>query len=103
MSSKMQGVQNLQLGIERAKKRRRIQECLDAKGMNFMRLAKHLGLTPAAVYRTVGGEIHSPRILQALRELGVPECYLFDPKNYPTHAPAPVVKPQADIPTAHIV
>lgn len=92
MSSTMQGVQNLQLGIERAKKRRRIQECLDARGMNFMRLAKHLGLTPTAVYRTVGGEIHSPRVLQALRDFGVPEQYLFDPKNYSAPAPAPVVK-----------
>lgn len=94
MSVKMQGVRSLQLGLERAKKRRRIQECLDARGMNFMQLAKHLGLTPTAVYRTVGGEIHSPRVLQALRDLGVPEEYLFDPKTYTPLAPAPAVKRQ---------
>lgn len=103
MSSKMQGVQSLRLGLERAKKRRRIQEVLDAQGMNFMGLARYAHVSHTAVYKTVSGQIHSPRVLQALRELGVPECYLFDPKNCHTTAPAPVVKPQATIPVADAV
>lgn len=81
--------QVLQLGYERNRMRRRIQECLDRRGMNFARLAKVLGVTHTAVYRTVSGQIHSPRVLQGLREIGVPEQYLFDPKNYPPTAPAP--------------
>lgn len=96
-------LRDLQLGVERNKMRRRIQEVLDAQGMNFARLAAHIGVTKPAVYRTVNGQIHSPRVLQALRDFGVPEQYLFDPKNYPTPAPAPVVKRRVDAPAAEAV
>lgn len=89
--------QVLQLGVERNKARRRIQECLDAHGMNFAKLANYAGLTHTAVYRTISGQMHSPRVLQALRDFGVPEQYLFDPRNYAPQAPAPVVKRQVGI------
>lgn len=103
MNSTMQGVQSLQLGLERAKKRRRIQEILDVQNMNFARLSSYAHVSPAAVYKTVSGRIHSSKVLQALRDFGVPEEYLFDPKNYPCPAPAPVVKQRCDAPAAEAV
>lgn len=76
--------QRLQLGMARCKVRRRIQEHLDNLGLNCARVAERAGVTTPAVLRTVRGDLHSPRVLQALRELGVPERYLFDPSQIGT-------------------
>ena len=32
------------------------------------------------VLKVINGNGHSPRVLDALREIGVPEKYLFDPR-----------------------
>lgn len=67
-------------GVARARARFRIREELDLRGLNMRRLALQIGVCHQAVARTVSGAIHSPRVLQALREAGVPEKYLHDPE-----------------------
>lgn len=42
-------------------------------------LARLVGVSVESVSGTIRGRIHSPRVLQALRDRGVPEKYLFDP------------------------
>ena len=57
--------------------RRLIQMRLDAVGLTQTELARRLGLTPQAVNNTLIGAKPSPRVLDALRGLGVPDEYLF--------------------------
>lgn len=66
-------------GAARARMRFRIHEALDRAGMNLTKIAKGLGVSRPAVSNVVLGRTHSSRVLQALREAGVPEQYLFDP------------------------
>lgn len=68
-------------GAARARMRFRIQEALDRRGLSYAALARQIGVCHQAVARTVNGDLHSPRVLQALREAGVPERYLFDPSR----------------------
>ena len=44
-------------------------------------LAKALGCSGQAVSATILGKKHSPTVLDALRGLGVPEWYLYDPRE----------------------
>ncbi|WP_035066264.1 hypothetical protein [Nitratidesulfovibrio termitidis] len=55
-------------------------------------LAALIGLSGEAVAKTVRGELHSPRVLDALRDLGVPEKYLFDPRKLAQ--PQPLTQPE---------
>ena len=43
-------------------------------------LGRRIGVTAELVSATVRGKKHSPRVLDALRDSGVPEQYLFDPR-----------------------
>lgn len=69
-----------QCGFERAKRKRDIQKVMDAKGKTQVSLASDLGISRQAVSATINGIIHSPAVLDALREIGVPASLLFDPR-----------------------
>ena len=45
-----------------------------------MALARQLGISDVAVYRTLSGILHSPTVLDWLRAHGAPEKYLCDPR-----------------------
>ena len=73
--------QKMALGAERAKYRRRLQEVLDAQGLSGTALARQLGISCVAVYRTLSGQPHSPKVLDWLRANGAQEEYLCDPRT----------------------
>lgn len=58
-----------------------IYEILKRKGLTGQLLANQLGISRQSVCRAINGITHSSKVLDALREAGVPEDYLFDPKN----------------------
>lgn len=70
---------NIEYGNRRYKYRYKIREYLDAQKISMSELGRRIGLSCQAVSETIRGQMNSPRILNALRELGVPEKYLFDP------------------------
>lgn len=72
--------QRMALGAERAKYRRRLQEVMDNNGLSGAALARELGVSSQAVYSTLTGKIHSPIVLNWLREHGAAEEYLCDPR-----------------------
>ncbi|MGE4552903.1 MAG: XRE family transcriptional regulator [Desulfovibrionaceae bacterium] len=80
MSSTRRPGVRVQCGVARFKARRRIEEVLDKHGLNHVGLAKRLGVSQQAVSATIGGTRHSPVVLDGLRNLGVPERYLYDPR-----------------------
>ena len=53
---------------------------LDAQGLSGAALARQLGISDVAVYRTLSGKLHSPTVLDWLRAHGAPEKYLCDPR-----------------------
>lgn len=53
--------QKMALGAKRATYRRRLQEVLDAQGLSGAALARQLGISGVAVYRTLSGQLHSPK------------------------------------------
>lgn len=59
----------------------RIYEHLKRRGLDGQRVAEQLSVSGAAVSRTITGKSHSPRILEKLRSVGVPEELLFDPRR----------------------
>lgn len=59
----------------------RIYEVLRKNGLNGDKLAKQLGMSRQAVCQVINGINHSQKVLDALREIGVPEEYLFDPRK----------------------
>lgn len=59
----------------------RIHEALRRNGKSAKEIAQELGISEPAVSVTISGKHHSERILNALRGAGVPEKYLFDPRN----------------------
>ena len=68
-------------GRRRADSKREIQRILDSKGKNFVDVAVVAGVPRQTVSATMNGYRHSPRVLNALRTLGVPERLLFDPRR----------------------
>lgn len=58
----------------------RIVEVLRRNGMSNRTIAYDLGITAQSVGATINGRNNSPRILDYLRNIGVPEQYLFDPR-----------------------
>ena len=68
-------------GRRRADSKREIQRILDSKGKNFVDVAVVAGVTRQTVSATMNGYRHNPRVLNALRTLGVPERLLFDPRR----------------------
>ena len=73
--------QKMALGATRATYRRRLQEVLDAQGLSGAALARQLGISSVTVYRTLSGQLHSPKVLDWLRTHGAPEKYLCDPRT----------------------
>lgn len=69
------------LGQKRARAVYRIHEALARRGLKSCELARMLGISTAAMSQTLTGKNHSRRVLDALREAGVPEKYLFDPRR----------------------
>ena len=70
-----------QLGAQRAEVSHLITHELRKRGYTGASLARALGCSANNVSRTIIGGAHSPMVLDALRELGVPEHYLFDPRR----------------------
>lgn len=70
-------------GQGRANSKREIQHLLDKKGKNFVDVAELAGVSKQTVSATVNGYRHSPRVLDALRSVGIPEKLLFDPRRTP--------------------
>lgn len=68
-------------GRGRADSKREVQRLLDNMGKNFTDVARAAGVSPQAVYCTMNGFRHSPRVLDALRAFGIPERLLFDPRR----------------------
>lgn len=70
-----------ELGAKRARVTHLLRYELRMRGYTDSSLAREIvGCTPQNVRKTLVGESHSPRVLDALRMLGVPEKYLFDPR-----------------------
>ena len=67
-------------GAKRCEVSLRIYEVLRSKGLNGKELAERVGVTRQSVSQVINGTSHSPRVLGALRDVGVPEKYLFDPR-----------------------
>lgn len=63
----------------RYKARYKIREFLDSRDLSMGAIARRIGVSREAVSATVRGRMHSARVLEALRDAGVPEKYLFDP------------------------
>lgn len=69
------------LGEQRAKVRFLIKQALDDKGFSGVSLAEKLGCSGQNVSSTILGRGHSELVLNGLREIGVPEDLLFDPRR----------------------
>ena len=69
------------LGEQRAEVAHLIKYEMKKRGHNGESFAKLLECSGANVSRVILGEGHSHRVLKGLRELGVPEGYLFDPRR----------------------
>lgn len=59
----------------------RIHEALAERGLKSVDLARALGISTSAMSQTLTGKQHSARVLDALRDAGVPEKYLYDPRR----------------------
>lgn len=68
-------------GRERGENKRLIQMFLDKCGLSQAAFAAHIGVSPQAVSSVIGGRTHSPKVLDGLRAIGVPEEYLYDPRR----------------------
>lgn len=68
-------------GEKRCSHSYRIHEALARAGISSIGLARKLGVSPQAVSNVLLGKSHSARILDAMRKLGVPEEFLFDPRK----------------------
>lgn len=74
--------QKAELGAKRCYYRKRLEDYMYRAGFRSCKaLADKLGLTGEAVRLTLVGQRHCPTVLDALRELGAPEKYLFDPRK----------------------
>lgn len=68
-------------GQDRAKNKRLIQKKLDELGLDSKAIAKLAGVCSQTVYSTLNGHIHSQKVLNTLRDAGVPENLLSDPRK----------------------
>ena len=76
----MNGMTKAECAQQRYKARFKIREVLDDQDITMNELGRRIGLSAQIVQRTVQGKSHSPRVLEALRQVGVPENLLFDPR-----------------------
>lgn len=68
-------------GRGRAEFKREIQRLLDTQGKNFADVARAADVSVQSVSATLNGFRHSPKVLEALRTMGIPENLLFDPRR----------------------
>ena len=68
-------------GQKRARNKRLIQLHMDDLELTGPILAEKAGVTRQSVSATLNGHLHSPKVLKALREAGVPENLLCDPRK----------------------
>lgn len=68
-------------GAKRSEVSYLIYEILKRKSLTGQILADQLGISRQSICRAINGITHSSRVLNALREIGVPEEFLFDPKK----------------------
>lgn len=68
-------------GEKRGKVSHLIQYELRIRGWNQAAVARALGYSGVAVGKVINGQGHSEVVLAKLREIGVPEEYLFDPRR----------------------
>jgi transcriptional regulator with XRE-family HTH domain len=71
------------LGRQRAEVAHIIQYEIVKRGVTQKLIAESLGCTRANVSSVVLGKSHSPRVLDALLSIGIPEELLFDPRRAP--------------------
>ena len=76
----MNGMTKAECAQQRYKARFKIREFLDDRDISMSELGRRIGVSGVAVQKTVQGKSHTPRVLEALRQVGVPEEYLFDPR-----------------------
>ena len=69
------------LGAKRADVSHLIRHELRKRGYTGAALARELKCSRANVANTITGGSHSPMVLDAMRQIGVPEKYLFDPRR----------------------
>ena len=68
-------------GQKRAQNKRLIQMKLDEAGLDGSKIADRAGVSRQAVSATLNGHSHSPTVLEELRNAGVPEKLLCDPRK----------------------
>jgi hypothetical protein len=68
------------LGAARASIKHIIQAEMLRRHYNGSRLAAKLGCSNELVSKVLAGRKHSPRVLDGLRGIGVPEEFLHDPR-----------------------
>ncbi len=68
-------------GKKRAENKRLIQKHLDEVGLNGTKIAERAGLNRKTVSFVLNGHCHSPKVLEELRKVGVPEEYICDPRR----------------------
>lgn len=73
-------------GRKRKQYRLQIRGALLHNGQMETDIARQLSVAPQMVCMVIGGVAHSQKVLQALREAGVPEAYLHDPRWEDHHA-----------------
>lgn len=70
-----------QCGTQRYEMSFRIYEVLRNQGLTGVSIAEKIGISRQCVSQTINGKTHNRKVLDALREVGVPEKYLFDPRQ----------------------
>lgn len=76
------------MGIQRLAVSHLIVHEMRLCGYSRKALAEAIGISGQAVAKTLYGLSHSPRVLNKLREIGVQECLLFDPRAMCAHSPS---------------
>lgn len=68
-------------GYQRFLCRYAIRAALLERGMTMSEFARRIGVSYETVSATVMGKKHSPQVLDSLKQVGVPESYIFDPRQ----------------------
>lgn len=66
----------IEYGVKRNRVSHKIRGHLMLKNISMADIAREIKSSRQLVWATVRGDKHSPRVLDKLRELGVPEKYL---------------------------
>lgn len=66
-------------GLCRFQYRYIIRAILEDRGLSMSELGRRIGVSAELVSATVRGKRNNAKVLDALRQEGVPEQYLFDP------------------------